>query len=109
MLKHSEIGLASIPDWLTKGADMKVACDKYQMIWIGADGTVQLCYVTFKLGNLHEKRLSEMLFGPEHRNAARDAYALRCPNCHCSYDNRVQKDLSSRLTYSAELVKLHPA
>jgi cyclic pyranopterin phosphate synthase len=106
MLKHSEIGLASIPDWLIKGPDMKIPCDKYQMLWVGADGTVQLCYVTFKLGNLHEKRLSEMLFGSEHKSAARDAYAVRCPNCHCGYDQRVQKDLSARRRYSAELVTI---
>jgi molybdenum cofactor biosynthesis enzyme MoaA len=104
MLKHSEMGLASIPDWLIKGPDMRIPCDKYQMLWVGADGTVQLCYVTFKLGNLHEKRLSEMLFQPEHKRAARDAYAVRCPNCHCGYDQRVQKDLSARRKYSAGLV-----
>ena len=106
MLKHSEIGLASIPDWLIKGPDMRIPCDKYQMLWVGADGTVQLCYVTFRLGNLHEKRLSEMLFGPEHKSAARDAYAVRCPNCHCGYDQRVQKDLSARLKYSTGLVTI---
>ncbi len=106
MLKHSEMGLASIPDWLIKGPAMRISCDKYQMLWVGADGTVQLCYVTFKLGNLHEKRLSEMLFGPDHKSAARDAYAVRCPNCHCGYDQRVQKDLSARRRYSAELVTI---
>ena len=100
MLDHSEVGLASIPDWLVKGPEMKVPCDKYQMIWVGADGTVQLCYVTFKLGNLHKKRLTEMLFSEAHYQAARDAYALRCPNCHCSYDARIQKHLPSRRNYS---------
>jgi cyclic pyranopterin phosphate synthase len=103
MIEHSEMGLASIPDWIAKGPDMRVPCDAYEMTWVGADGTVQLCYVTFKLGNLHEKRLSEMLFGAQHKAAARDACAVRCPNCHCSYDVRVQKDLSSRRKYAAEL------
>jgi cyclic pyranopterin phosphate synthase len=101
MLDQSLEGLASIPDWLIKGADMRVPCDKYQMVWVGADGTVQMCYVTFKLGNLHEQRFSEMLFTAAHRTAARDAFAVRCPNCHCSYDARIQKDLASRLRYAA--------
>ncbi len=100
MLDHSEAGLASIPDWLIKGPGMRVPCDKYQMVWVGADGTVQLCYVTFKLGNLHEKRFIEMLFSEPHYRAARDAFALRCPNCHCSYDARIQKHLPSRRAYS---------
>lgn len=106
MITQSEIGLASIPEWLIKGPEMKVPCDRYQMIWVGADGTVQLCYVTFKLGNLHEKRLSQMLFGPEHKSAARDAFALNCPNCHCGYDSRVQKSTSARRRFESDLVRL---
>lgn len=43
--------IKSIPDWLLKGPAMRVPCDAYEMIWVGADGTVQLCYVTSKLGN----------------------------------------------------------
>lgn len=96
MLSQSELGLASISDWLLEGPKMRVPCDKYQMIWVGADGTVQLCYVTFELGNLHQQRFSEMLFTATHRQAARDAFAVRCPNCHCSYDARIQKHLPSR-------------
>lgn len=96
---HTESGLRSIPDWLLLGPGMRVPCDKYKMIWVGADGTVQLCYVTFRLGNLHEQRLSQMLFTPQHRAAARDAYRLRCPNCHCGYDTRIQAHLPSRLGY----------
>ena len=79
---------------------MRVPCDKYQMVWVGADGSVQMCYVTFKLGNLHEQRFSEMLFTPAHHAAARNAFAIRCPNCHCSYDARIQKDLASRMHYA---------
>jgi cyclic pyranopterin phosphate synthase len=100
IIEQSEMGLASIPDWLIKGEAMRIPCDKYQMIWVGADGTVQLCYVTYKLGNLHERRLTEILFSPAHRQAARDAFAVRCPNCHCSYDARIQKHLPSRRAYS---------
>jgi cyclic pyranopterin phosphate synthase len=70
------------------------------MIWVGADGTVQLCYVTFKLGNLHEKRLTEMLFTPEHTQASRDAFVLNCPNCHCQRYERIETDKASRRLYS---------
>lgn len=100
LFNHSEMGLRSIMDWLLKGPEMRVPCDKYNMIWVGADGTVQLCYVTFRLGNLHEQRLSRMLFTEAHKRAARDAFGLRCPNCHCGYDTRIQKHASSRSSYS---------
>lgn len=99
MFNHSLIGLQSIPDWLLKGPEMRVPCDKYQMIWVGADGTVQLCYVGFKLGNLHKQRLTEMLFTKMHKQAAQDAFSLKCPNCHCAYDSRIQKDLRSIAYY----------
>lgn len=98
--------LSSIPDWLMKGPDMRVPCDKYQLIWVGADGTVQLCYVTFKMGNLHEQRLREMLFTKEHKQFARDAFQLNCPNCHCDYNARIMKHAPSRRHYTQQLVKL---
>jgi MoaA/NifB/PqqE/SkfB family radical SAM enzyme len=101
LLEASEVGLRSIPDWLVKGPAMRVPCDKYDMIWVGADGTVQLCYVTFELGNLHETRLSELLFGKEHRRAALGAFCLDCPNCHCGYDSRVRKHLASRRQFGS--------
>ena len=100
MIQQSEMALRSVPDWLLKGPNMKVPCDRYRLLWVGADGTVQMCYVTFRLGNLHEKRLREMLFTPEHRQFARDAFALRCPNCHCSYHNRIETHAPSRRRYS---------
>jgi len=100
LLPQSLPSLRSIPDWLLKGPGMKVPCDRYRLIWIGADGTVQLCYVTFKLGNLHEKRLSQLLFTPEHGQASRDAFALKCPNCHCSYPDRIDRDLTSFIKYA---------
>jgi len=93
-------GLRSIPDWLIKGPEMRVPCDRRRLVWIGADGTVQLCYVTFKLGNLNDTRLSHLLFTPAHKRAARAAFSLNCPNCHCNYDGRVRMDASSRLKYS---------
>jgi MoaA/NifB/PqqE/SkfB family radical SAM enzyme len=101
LIQQSAMALRSVPDWLLKGPGMAVPCDRYRLIWIGADGTVQLCYVTFKLGNLHETRFADLLFTAEHRQAARDAFALRCPNCHCSYPNRIAMHAPSRATYSA--------
>jgi MoaA/NifB/PqqE/SkfB family radical SAM enzyme len=100
LLQQSEMALRSVPDWLLKGPNMRVPCERYRLLWVGADGTVQMCYVTFRLGNLHEKRLREMLFTREHRQFARDAFALRCPNCHCSYHHRVEIHASSRRRYS---------
>ena len=96
----SDPGLRSIPDWLINGPAMKVPCTAYRLIWVGADGTVQMCYVKFKLGNLNENRLSEMLFTAEHRKAARDAFALNCPNCHCGYDTRTLRHAPTRSRYS---------
>ena len=99
---NSRAGLRSIPDWLMKGPGMRVPCTAYRLIWVGADGTVQLCYVTFKLGNLHERRLKDMLFTREHGKAARDAFLLNCPTCHCGYDSRVQRHGPSRRLYEKE-------
>lgn len=103
LLTQSAIGLRSIPDWVIKGPEMRVPCDFRETIWIGADGTVQLCYVTFRLGNLHDRPLRDMLFTSDHRQAARDSFSLRCPNCHCNYDKRVQKHLATGTLYSGEL------
>lgn len=82
---------------------MCVPCDSHLMMWVGADGTVQQCYVTYRLGNLHEHRLRDLLFTAEHRRCARDSFQLGCPNCHCRYDRRVHKHAPSRARYSAPL------
>ena len=100
-LEQSLMALRSIPDWLLHGREMKIPCDRYRLLWIGANGVVQMCYVTFELGNLHEKRLSEMLFTAEHRKASRDAFELNCPHCHCSYHKRIESHLPSRVRYAA--------
>ena len=89
-----------MPDWLLKGPEMRVPCDAYQMTWVGADGTVKLCYVTFTLGNLHQTRLRDLMFTPAHDQAAKDAYQLQCPNCHCEASTRIKKHLPSRLRYA---------
>jgi cyclic pyranopterin phosphate synthase len=100
LLLNSTTGLSAIPDWLMKGSDMRVPCTAYRLIWVGPDGTVQMCYVTFKLGNLHEKRLKEMLLTAEHRKAARDSFLLNCPNCHCGYDARTVRHAPTRRLYN---------
>lgn len=97
---QSLVGLRSAADWLLLGAGMRVPCDSHQMLWVGADGTVQQCYVTFELGNLHRQRLTEMLFTPAHKQAARDSFQLNCPNCHCGYDSRVEKHAPALARYA---------
>jgi MoaA/NifB/PqqE/SkfB family radical SAM enzyme len=99
-MQESEASIRSIPDWLLKGPEMRVPCDAYNMIWVGADGTVQLCYVTFLLGNLHESRLRDLLFTHAHKKAAQDCFKLECPNCHCERSTRIAKHLPSRMRYA---------
>lgn len=94
--------LNSITDWLLKGSNMKVPCTAYEMIWVGADGTVQLCYVTFKLGNLYKKSLQDMLGTNKHLRAAEDAFYLNCPNCHCEANFRIMRHWHSRRRYSCQ-------
>jgi cyclic pyranopterin phosphate synthase len=100
LYEESDASIHSIPDWLLKGPGMRVPCDAYNMIWVGADGSVRLCYVDFPLGNLHERGLSEMLFYDAHRDACRGALQLSCPNCHCGRDTRIRKHFPSLLRYS---------
>ena len=83
---------------------MRVPCDRYRLIWIGANGVVQLCYVTFVLGNLHENRLRELLFTQAHRDASRNAFKLNCPNCHCAFDARTRLHAPSRRAYGQDAV-----
>jgi MoaA/NifB/PqqE/SkfB family radical SAM enzyme len=100
-IPHAVEFLRSVPDWLLLGADMRVPCDAYQLLWVGANGDVQLCDVTFPLGNLHERRLSAMLFGEAHRSACRDAFQLKCPNCTCKVDARIRKHGPSLRRYGS--------
>lgn len=95
----SPMTIRSIPDWLLMGPQMRVPCDAAQQLYVAADGTVQLCEVTFKLGNLHDNRLRDLLFTKEHGEAARAAFSLNCPNCTCRMGSRVLKDLASRTKY----------
>ena len=98
-LPHTEEFLRSVPDWLMLGPNMRIPCDAYELLWVGADGTVQLCDVCFPLGNLHDKRLRELVFTPEHQQASRDAFQLKCPNCTCKVETRIQKHAASQARY----------
>lgn len=100
LIPQPAAGLNAIRDWLIKGPAMRVPCDSYRLIWVGPDGTVQMCYVTFKLGNLREKRLKDIVFSPEHLRAARDGFSLKCPNCHCGFSNRTMFYGPTRRKYS---------
>ena len=104
MLENTEIGIRAIPDWLLRGPEMRVPCERYRLIWVGANGVVQLCYVTFVLGNLHETRLRDLLFTEAHAHASRDAFELKCPNCHCSFDTRTRLHVPSRKAYGQDAV-----
>lgn len=100
LLPQPLMSFRSIPDWLIKRSSMQVPCMSRRLIWVGPDGTVQMCYVTFKLGNLYDNRLRDMLFTSTHKKAALDAFNLNCPNCNCSFDSRVMAHGPSRKIYS---------
>ncbi len=99
-LTESLATLRSTTDWLLQGPNMKVPCDAGKLLWVGADGSVQLCYVTFPLGNLHKQSLRDMVLTKQHHDAARDAFLLNCPNCHCERDCRVTKHAPTFIRYS---------
>ena len=82
---------------------MDVPCDAYKLMWVGADGTVQLCYAAFPLGNLHETRLRDIFGTSAHRRACLDAFKLECPHCHCGRSSRIMSHLPSRIRYAREV------
>ena len=94
--------LRALPDLLLRTKETRVPCDAYQLIWIGANGVVKLCDSHFDLGNLHERSLSEILFGKEHAQACRDGFQLKCPGCHCKIDSRIRKHRASQRRYRSE-------
>ena len=102
---HSTAFIRSIPDWLLLKQDMRVPCDAYDMIWVGADGSVQLCDTDFPLGNVHETPLRDILFSDGHRAASRDAFLLKCANCNCKSDSRIQKHAPSLRRYRGEVAR----
>ncbi|MCC6265727.1 MAG: radical SAM protein [Bryobacterales bacterium] len=100
LFREPMASIRSIPDWLLLGPDMKVPCDAYNMLWVGADGSVRLCFADFPLGNIHQTPLRELIGTPAHRQACRDAAKLNCVNCHCGRGSRVLKHLPSLLRYT---------
>lgn len=101
LLTESAIALASITDWAIKQEEMRIPCDARKLLWVGADASVMLCYVTFPLGNLHQTRLRDILYKDAHHQAAQDAFQLKCPNCHCEAASRVEKHAPSFRKYAA--------
>jgi len=100
MFSQSEQLIRSIPDWLIKGPKMKIPCTAYQMLWVAPDGSVLLCHVTFKLGNLHDQSLKTILSKDDYVIAAREAFQLKCPNCHCNSNDRILRHRPSRMKYT---------
>jgi cyclic pyranopterin phosphate synthase len=101
---HSLEFIRSVPDWLLLGARMQVPCDAYELLWLGADGTLQLCDTALRLGNVHERPLRALLFTEEHRQAAYDGFKLNCPNCTCKAGSRIQRDPASARRYGRPMV-----
>lgn len=99
MMPQSEATLRALPDLLLDRRKVDVPCDAYELLWVGADGTVQLCDVCFELGNVHEKPLREMLFNETHKKACIDAFRLDCPTCACKIDSRIRKHAGSLRRY----------
>ncbi|MCZ2078856.1 MAG: radical SAM protein [Bryobacterales bacterium] len=99
LYRESPASIRSIPDWLLRGSGMRVPCDMYDFLWIGADGSVQLCYAHFPLGNVHDRPLRDIAYQAAHKEAARKAFQLDCPNCHCERETRIQKHLPSLRRY----------
>jgi cyclic pyranopterin phosphate synthase len=92
--------IRSIRDWVEDLDSMFVPCDMYNHIWIGPDGSVQLCYAAFYLGNVLNQPLEEILYSERHREAARMAFKLACPRCPCNRITRIARCLSKTVAYS---------
>lgn len=75
-------------------------CLSYTLIWVGADGTVQLCDTTFPLSNLHQTRLKDILYSQTHKQACREAFQVKCPNCLCGSETRIMQHKPSLQRYS---------
>ncbi|MCK5945337.1 MAG: radical SAM protein [Planctomycetes bacterium] len=98
----SEQLLRSLPALLLDDLAGEVPCDAYELLWVGANGAVQLCDVHFELGNLHERRLRDLLFTKAHRCAARDGFQLKCPTCMCKIDSRIRRHGPTRAAAGAK-------
>ena len=101
LFPESAASIRSVPDWALKGPAMEIPCDAYKMLWVGADGSLRLCYAAFPLGNIHQTRLRDLFGTPEHRLACGQAFRLACPRCHCERSSRIDSHLPSRLRYGS--------
>jgi cyclic pyranopterin phosphate synthase len=99
LYRESAASIRSIPDWLLKGPAMRVPCDAYDMIWVGADGSVRLCFVTFPLGNLHHnplRRIARLRRAPcNWRVPIAIATATRASRSTCRLWSGIRWDLRS--------------
>ena len=102
IIRHSLMGLRSIPDWVGMKAEMHIPCDRYMMVRVRPDGAVQLCPAQSPLGNLIQSHMQEILFGEKHRAAILDCLRLNCSNCPYDFDGRIQKHWPSRRYYGQE-------
>ncbi|MEM7203341.1 MAG: radical SAM protein [Planctomycetota bacterium] len=100
-MPQSRTLLRALPDLLLRGDSMRVPCDAYELLWVGADGTVQLCDVAFPLGNVRRQRLGDLLFTRDHRRACQRGFRLQCPNCACKIDSRIRKHAASLRRYGS--------
>lgn len=92
-------GIRSIPDWVYNKKRFDVPCDMYKHLWIGPDGSVKLCYSDFPLGNIHAKRLRDLVYTEEHRQAAQAAFRLQCSGCNCNRVTRDAHDWKTQVRY----------
>lgn len=92
LLGNTVTGLRSIPDWLILKEKMQVPCNMYDNVWVGPDGTVQVCQKNVVLGNANSDRLPELLHTVQHVESAQVCFELRCSNCHVNFDSRTCED-----------------
>lgn len=100
--------IRSIPDWVLHDGRMAVPCDMYEHVWVGPDGSVQLCYTAFPLGNINRQPLSELLYSTVHRKSAADAFMLKCPGCSCNRFTRIPRHLPSLIRYGRDSSRPSP-
>jgi cyclic pyranopterin phosphate synthase len=104
ILQQSLTGLHSLPDWLLLGPQMRIPCIRYQMLWIGPDGSVSLCPAMTGFGNVYQNSLAEILDSTGHRCAAQKSIEVKCSNCVSYFDERIQRDYASRKKYKSRII-----
>jgi cyclic pyranopterin phosphate synthase len=102
---ESKSSILSIPDWIRHDTSMEIPCDMYDHLWIGPDGSVQLCYASFPLGNIYEARLAELVYTKTHVESCRAAFQLKCPRCHCNRPTRIVRHMPSVYRYGFQSIR----